>query len=319
MAAGDWNSGAGLGDANISVAARTLQNALHASVKNIEPIGHPVFQSMLAKDAELGQLMGALGVSVSLAAIGQGKLAAVAEGTEATPTNFSTANSTTVTPGRRAFARDVSDFARSLQEPLLRGELSPTAEAMLTYEAYRLWSNDLVDRVVALAASASTEMGTTGTALTWSDIQSGVMTSKNRGVQGRGIGMLSTKGALDLTSNALSLSGAVQFRGRTQDMVANAEGGAYLFSEWGVDWFLNSELDADGGDTLGIVLWDGAVLLKHQRVPLPSEAETMLDLGFLTVEKRRPGGGQTRFETVSYNALGILEAARFDAVRYVTA
>lgn len=318
MAAGDWNSGSGIGDANIAVAARMIEVALHASVKNLEPIGHPVFQAMLARDAALGQLMGALGISTGLAAIGQGKLTSVAEGTEATPTNFSVANSTTISPARRAYARDVSDFARSLQEPLLRGDMAPSVVATLTYEAYRLWANDLVDRVVALAASASFEMGTTGTSLTWSDIQSGILSSKNRGVQGRGIGFLNANGAQDLTSNALSLSGAVQFRQRTQDMVANAEGGAYLFTEWGVDWYLNSELDTDGGDDLGIVLWDGAVNLKHQRVPLPVEAEVMLDLGFLTVEKRRPGGGQTRFETVSYNALGIREAARFDAVRYVT-
>lgn len=318
MAAGDWNTGSGLGDANIAVAARTLQVALHASVKNLEPIGHPVFQAMLARDAGLGQLMGALGVSISLAAIGQGKLAATAEGTEATPTNFSTANSTTVTPARRAYARDMSDFARSIQESMLRGEIAPDAVALLTYEAYRLWANDIIDRTVALAASASFEYGTTATALTWSDVQTGVMASKNRGNRGRAIGFLNSNGALDLADDALSLGGAIQWRDRTQQFVADAESGAYLGTEWGIDWYLNSELDTDGGDDLGIVLWDGAVLLKHQRVPLPPEATAMLDLGFLTVEMRRPGGGQTRAETVSYNALGILEAARFDAVRYVT-
>lgn len=318
MGAGNWLSSAGIGDANIAVAARTIQVALHSSVKNMEPIGHPVFQEMLARDASLGQLLGSLGVSVSLAAIGQGKLAATSEGSEAAATNFSTSNSSTVTPARRAYTRTVSDYARSLQEALLRGEMSPSAVATLTYEAYRLWANDLIDRVVALAASSTYHIGSTGTSLTWSKIQTGIMAAKDRGNTGRGIGFLDANGALDLADDALSLGGAIQWRDRTQQFVADPTQGAYLGTEWGVDWYLNSELDTSGPDTLGIVLWPGAVLLKHQRVPLPQEATAMLDLGFLTCEMRRPGGGITNVETVSYNAVGILEAARFADIIFVT-
>jgi hypothetical protein len=319
MGAGAWYSGSGLGDANIVVARRTIQVALHESVKNRAVMGHPVMRGIMAQDAALGQLLGELGVSISLAALGQGKLAATAEGTPATPTNFSTANSATVTPARRAFSRDVGDFARALQQSLLRGEISPDAVAMLVYDAYGCWSNDLVDRMVALAASATYAIGTTGAPLTWDAVRDGVLDCQNRGVQGAGLGLISAKGAKDLSADALALAGAVQMRAATQGFVPDTRQGAYICSEWGVDWYLNSELDTSGTDTLGIVIWDGAMLLKHQRVPLPvNEARVLADLGFLTIEADRPGGGVTRAEYASYNAVGILEQARFAKIVYAT-
>ena len=318
MAAGNWFTGAGIGDANITIARRTIQLALHESVKNNAIMGHPVITAMLQTDELLGQLMGELGVSISLAAIGQGKLAATVEGTAATATNFSTSNSATVTPARRAYARDVGDFARSVQEGLLTGTLAPDAYAMMTYEGLMLWFNDLIDRIAALSSSATYEVGTTAIALTWSALQNGIIAFKDRGVSGRALGLLSAKGAQDLSGDGLGLAGAVQFRQQTQGMVSQLGDGAYLFSEWGVDFYLNSELDADGADTLGILLSPGAILSKHQRVPLPVEATSLLDAGFYTMEASRPGGGVTRIETVSHNAVGILEASRFAAIRYVT-
>ena len=319
MAAGDWLSGAGLGDANISVAARAISAALHESQKNRALLGHPVIMDLMMRDQALGQLMGALGVSESFAAIAQGKLAATAEGTEATPTNFSTSNQTTVTPARRAFARDVGDFARSLQEGLLAGELSPSAEAMLAYEGLHLWFNDVVDRMVALASSATYEIGTTATALAWSPVNEGVYDLKDRGViSGSALGLLSAKGAKDLAADALSLGGAVQLSPDMQQFIASANDGAYIGRVNGVDWYLNSELDADGGDTLGILVTPGAFTMKHQRVPLPREADVLVDAGWYTMEMRRPGGGISRVETVSHNAIGIREQGRFAAIRYVS-
>jgi len=319
MAAGPWYTGSGIGDANIAVAARTIQAALHSSAKNREIMAHPVIRRMLAMDEQLPELLGALGVSISLLAVGQGKLAATAEGTEATPTSWATANSATVTPARRAWARDSSDFARVVQEALLTGEITPDLYAILVYEGWSLWGNDIVDRLAALAASASFEIGTTNMALTWAAVQTGVLAAKDRGVVGNGLGLIDAKGAGDLSSDALSLGGAIQFRAQTQQFVSNSGQGAYLGTEWGIDWYLCGELDAVGVDTLGIVLWDDAALSKHQRVPLPPrEAIVLADLGFLTIEARRPGGGVTRAETVSYNAIGIREAARFSAIRYKT-
>jgi len=318
MAAGNWYSNSGIGDANISVSARSIAVALSDSIKNQEAVAHPVFQSMLARDQGLGQLLGALGLGMSFATLGTGKLAATAEGTEATPTNFSTAN-IVVTPARKAFARQVSDFARSLQDGLLVGEISPTTEALLAYEGTRIWQNSLVDGIVALAASATHEIGTTGTALTWSAINNGVYDLKDRGAAtSRALALVSAKGAKDLAADALSLGGAVQMAAQTQGFIANAQSGAYVGTFNGIDVYLNSELDADGGDTLGILITDGALMSKHQQVTLPRESMALINAGFFTMEARRPGGGVSIVETVSYNGFAIAEAGRFAAIRYAT-
>jgi len=318
MAAGKWFSSSGLGDANIAVAARTIQVALDASVKNMEVMGHPVIREHFARDVGLGQLMGELGVSISLATLGTGKMSAVVDGTEATPTNFSTSNSATVTPARRAFARDIGDFGVAINEAMLRGD-PDSVMALLSYEGLRVWFNDWLDRFVAFASSATYEIGTTATALTWEEVNEGVTAFKNRGAAtGPALGFLSAKGANDLNADSLSLGGAFQFSMEGRAAIMNMQSAAFLGRRNGVDWYLSSELDTDGGDTLGLVATGGAFLSKHQRVSLGRGAVSVLDAGFYTTEARRPGGGVDRFETVSHNAIGILEQSRFAAVRYVT-
>lgn len=318
MAAGNWLTSAGLGDSNIAITSKTIQVAVHASIKNLEVIGHPVIQAMLARDTGWGQLMGALAYGASYGAIGQGKLATTAEGTEATATNFSSAD-ISITPARRAYARKVSDFAASLQAGLLRGELSPDQYALLVYEGYRLWANSVVDVCVALASSASNAIGTTGTALTWGAMSDGIYDLKDRGAAGGGaLALISAKGAKDLADDGLSLGGAVQMAAQMQQLIPSAQSGARLGNFFGVDFYLNSELDTSGGDTLGILLTDGGIQTKHQRVPLPVEADTVADAGFYTIEARRPGGGLSTFETVSHFGASVAEQGRYAKIVYAT-
>lgn len=319
MAAGDWLSSAGIGDANIALAARTIKAALHASVKNQEIMGHPVMRALMAADEGLGQLLGELGVSVSLAALGQGKQAATAEGTEATPTNFSTSNSSTVTPARTAFARDVSDYARSLQSALLTGEIGPDAYALLIWDGMRVWQNSIVDEILALATSMTNSIGTTGVALSWNALQTGVYNFKDRGVTGPLLAITTVKGATDLADDALSLGGAVQMAQQVQQFMENGGQGAFIGRFFGnVDLYINSECDTDGGDTVGAMLSADGLLMKSQKVPLGRSADVLSDTGFFTQEIRRPGGGLDRVETVSYRSVGILEQARIAEIRYVT-
>lgn len=317
MAAGDWTSGAGLGDANIAVARRTIKIALDASVKNGAVMGHPVILALFQADQLLGQLLGELGVSTSFQTFGVGKLASTAEGTEATPTDWTTSNSSTVSPARRAWARDVGDFGVSLQQALLRGDAN-TVIGLLSLEGVRVWFNDLLNRILALASSASYAIGTTGQALTWEAVNEGVVAFIDRGVTGRGLGFLSAKGVNDLNADSLGLGGAFQFSTEGAAAIMRMGTGAFVGTRNGIDWFMSSELDADGGDTLGLLMTDGAFQSKHQRVPLPPEADTVVDAGWYTVEARRPGGGISRYETVSHNAVGILEQARFAKIVYAT-
>jgi hypothetical protein len=319
MAAGIWATGSGIGDANIAVAARTIQVALDTSVKNLDFIGHPVVMDLMARDEGLGQLMGALGVSVSLAAIGQETLAATAEGTEAGATNFSTSNSTTITPARRELTRDVSDFAASMQESMLRGDLAPSVVATLVLDGMRAWANTVSSLLLATATSASNNIGTTGTALTWQEVHEGVIDFKDRGAgNGPALGLISAKGAKDLIADGLSLGGAVAQMGSTQTFAQGVSGASYIGRHFDVDWYIPTGVATSGGDTVGMVLTPGSHLMKTQRVPLPANADRLVDAGFFTQELRRPGGGVNRVSTACYNALGILEQGRLASVTYVT-
>ena len=159
MALGNWITTAGPGDALIAVEARSLEVALNTAVKNKMAMGHPVFLAMLAADEGLGPLVGSLGKGRTFLDIGQAKMASVAEGTEATASAI-TATSVTITPGRRAIARKASDWAVSLQAGQLRGEIAPDQYAMMLHDAIMGWGSDLVDRVVALATSATNAIGT---------------------------------------------------------------------------------------------------------------------------------------------------------------
>lgn len=318
MAAGAWYSQSGIGDANNASTARGIMAALTEANKNMEAAAHPVMQAMLARDAGVGQMLGAYGFGVTFADLGSGKLAAETEGNEASPTNFSTTN-VTVTPARRAFTREISDYARSLQEGLLMGEIGPDVEVMLAYEGTRLWMNSLVDQVAALASSATNTIGSTGVPLTWSALNEGILDLKNRGAAaGRAMALVTVKGAKDLADDALSLGGAVSMAPQIQSLLANASAGAFVGSLGGVDVYLNSELDTDSGDDLGLLLTDGALLSKHQQVQLPREADALVQAGFYSMEMRRPGGSVSYIETVAYNGVAIAENGRMAAIRYVS-
>ena len=207
-----------------------------------------------------------------------------------------------------------------MQEALLEGPLSPSAEAMLVYESYRYWANDIVDRAVALASSASNAVGTTGTALTWQKVQHGVYSFKDRGAgKDRKVMLIDLKGAKDLADDALSLGGAMQMSAQMQQFLNNGASGSYIGTFWGaLDIHLCSELDADGGDTLGLIAGAGGIHSKHQRVALPAEAIQLTDTGVYTIEALRQSGGLTRWQMVSHNAIGIRENGRIAAVRYKT-
>lgn len=317
MAAGNWRTGAGLGDANISVARRTIAAALNSSIKNNAIIGHPVIQAMLRADEGLGPLIGELGVSEGILTIGQGTMASTAEGTDASLTNYSLSNTTTITPARRVYARAASDFGRAVQEPLLTGELSPGAEAMVAYEAYQTWVNSVVAVLVALFASLTNEIGTTGVALTWSAVQNGIIDHKDAGNMGPALALLNAKGAKDLSANMLSLSGAVQWAPQAQEAIANAVNGAYLGTFWGVQFYLNGNIANDGTDYHGGIITAGCLQTKHKIVPLPREAIQIADAGWVTVEARRTGGSETRFDMVSHFAAQIREQGRGRMIRYV--
>ena len=316
MAAGPWYTSSGLGDANIAIAARTIQTKLNEASKSNALVAHPVMQQMLAADEGLGQLMGELGVSFGLLTHGTGVAAATAEGTPRAATNYSLSNSTTITPARHVFAREVSDFGASVQGGMLRGELAPDQYAMVILEGFEIWRNTLVDKVTALFSSLSNEIGTTATDLTWSAVNNGIIDFKNRGNTGPALGMLDAVGAKDLMGDIAGLGGAVQWAPQAQQSIQDAQAGSYLGRFFNVDFFLSSSLDDDATDRFGAIIAPGCIQSKHQRVPLPAEADLIADAGWYTVEALRQDGSVTKFNTVTHLAVQLREDARGSMLRY---
>lgn len=314
MANGPWYTSSGPGDANITVGARSLQLALAGEVKNAAIMGHPVIRELMSRDRLMGELMGALGVSVGLITAGTSKMAATAEGTAATATDWATANSATVSPARLAHARSLGDFGIAIQEGLLDGQIGPTAMALVSFDAIGAYVNKLVDLLVATATSATYTIGTSGASLSWAALQDGVIDMKNRGVTGPGLALLTAGQVKALTQDMLGLGGAMQWASQAQEGIQTLGRGAYIgrFNE--IDVYMNGELDTSGGDDYGVIFTPGSHKVEHKRVPLGYGAQVIEDLGFLTMEARRPGGGVSLVESVVHLGVGIQEQVRYAAI-----
>jgi len=318
MAAGSWRTDAGIGDANVALVNGPIQMAMNATTKNQIAIADPVIQGILARDTGYSQLIGALGLQQSFAAIGQGKMTATAEGSDVAATNF-TIGTTSLTPARREFARNASDMARALQEKLLSGQLAPDMYAMMVYEGYLVWGNTFIDLLVAHASATTYEAGTTGTGLLWSTIMHMVYDMVDRGNTGPIAGFISVKGIKDLADDTLSLGGAVQMSQQAQQFLDIGASGARIGTFFGnLHLYMNSELDTDGADTLGIAVGSEGLDSKHQIVNLPYEAISLVEAGLYTVELKRAAGGTTRTSVATYNATGIRQQRALSAIRYAT-
>lgn len=322
MAAGSWTSGAGIGDVNQSLQTVAIAMAIDETIKNMGIIGAPTVQQILARDEGLGPMFGALGISLGIATVGTGKMASTAEGTAVAATNWS-ASSATVTPARRELGRVVSDYARSLNDPLLVGELGPTAIATMIRDGMGNWANTWVDLVAALAASATYSSGTSGAAYTWNALHHLTIDMADRGAGGPKVAFLSAKGVKDLGDDALSLGGAVQMAQQVQQFLqigsAVGQSAAYVGRFFGsLDLYMCSELDADGGDTLGLAFSADGVQSKHQQVNLPAEASAIFQSAMFSIEARRTGGSVSRFDQVTYNGVGIGQQKAFAKIRYAT-
>lgn len=319
MAAGPWISTAGYGDANQSLVTKLLTVALHSSQKNGAAGASPVMMQILAKDEGLGNLMAALGVQISFADLGQAAAAATAEGTAVSATN-TTATNRTLTPARREFARILSDYSRSLQDGIISGQLSGSALGALAMEGTMVWTNTLISLANALAASATYSSGTSGLDLTWEAMQHLNIDMADRGANGLVQVHLDAKGVKDLSDDTLSLGGAVAMSQQVQQFMNAGSSGAYVGRFFGrMDIYMLSGLDTDGADTLGMAFTADGIHTKHQQVPLPAEADSLLYTGFFRQELRRTGGAVTRVETDMYNAAGILQQVAFAKIPYLTA
>jgi hypothetical protein len=311
MAAGIWSPSSGIGDANIALSAAALKAAITKKTANRSLIMHPVHQRMLARDAGFGQLVGALGVQWGKIAIGQGAGTAVAEGSAASPANFS-ASTVSLTPGRKAYARSITDMGPHFQEALLEGNIAGMI-AMLGYDAFGVWANTYVAQLTALYPSFSTALDLSSSALLtlpFLEICNTVRV-ESQAESGDLVAVLSAQQIKDLRADLLTLGGAVQFTPAAANAMQLQPDPNYFGRLFGfVDVYQGQEVTTDTGNSIGGVYGDLALASIHQRVAMQPGADVIADLGLLKIEARARSGTSTSiYDYIWHNAAGIDEQA----------
>jgi hypothetical protein len=322
MSAGPWFSGSGWGDANQTLATRLIQRKISAADNNRFVLADPVMRGILGRDASLGALVGALGISIGLAEIGSGVAAAVSEGSASTPTNFAV-DMVNLSPSRRAFSRKASDFGLSFTESLIDGSLGASHVGVIIEDGMGVYGNTLVRDVCALATSATYTAGSSGGRLTWAALSQALIEAKARGgVGGGGIcGVITGKGLLDLTNDAISMGGAAALSGQLQQFMAQGPAmGGFVGEFFGgqLRLYLSDRVAVDGSDTVAPLFSEAGIATKHQPVALGVGAIAVANAGFWTMEAIRGAGGVTTFEIAFHLATGILDPKGLTAITYAT-
>ncbi len=320
MAAGPWYSGSGWGDANQSLATKMIKRKISASDNNRYILADPVMQDVLAMDRSLGPLIGALGIAIGVAEIGSGVAAAVSEGSASTATNFSV-DMVNLSPSRRAFSRNASDFGLSFNEALIAGDLGASHVGVIIEDGMGVYGNTLVRDVCTLAGSATYTAGTSGGKLTWALVSHALVDAKGRGGVGGGgmILVITAKGLKDLMDDSISMGGAAAMSVQLQQFMAQGPAnGGYVGSFFGgqLRIYLSDRTLVDGSDSVCPMFSSAGVATKHQPVALGVGAIEVANAGFWTLEALRAAGGVTKFEIAFHLATGILDPKGLTSITY---
>lgn len=299
----------GMDDTFQALLTASIEASLTAAVNNRTFLGLPTMRAVMAADTGLAQLMGALGIQRTFWDLGAASAAASAEGTDPTPITV-TPVAATLTPSRKVHGRRIFDYAAHLTAGITSGNMAPSAVVALVNEAFAIWENTYAGLFKALAPSASTGYGTTGTPLTWRAFSDAVLDLVDAGASGAGVvAVLNLKGLRDLRDDALSLGGAVSMAPQIQQFLDLGRPG-YVGRMLNVcDVVCLPGLATSGSDTIGMVFGAPGVHSKHEAVPLGLGAVGVLDAGMFTVEAKRAAGGLTDIQTVIHNAAGIAQQA----------
>lgn len=309
-----------------TIVLRALQRAITSASKNKAAIADPVMAAIIQRDATLGPVVGALLQRLSLLDLGGGKATATAEGAAqlaaaaVTPTNIAP------TPTRREYARDLLDSERSQLAGLGTGELPPDILDAFVMEGVDVWGNTVLSDILALSTGASYTAGTTGVAMSWAALQNGYLDMVNRGAVGEAgvFAAMKVKGIKDVSTDVLSLGGAVQMANQVQQFLDIGKSG-YVGSFFGgnLRLYMLDDVPTAGGDDVGIMLGERGVLTAHKIIPLPESATVLVQAGngnWISREAKRSTSlsATTRIETAFWTASAAADAAAMSKLLYVS-
>lgn len=304
---------------------RGYKRAVNAAVKNKAAIADPVIQRILMGDAVIGRFVGHLLERTSLLDLGGSKPTANAEGaapvaaTAVTPVNIAP------TPTRYEFARNLLDSERSQLAGLGMDDLPPDILDAFIQESFDIWANQVIYNLLYLAPTATYQLGTTSTALSWLALQNGYLESVNRGASQDGVVCaLRLKGVKDVGSDVLSLGGAVQWADQVQQFLQIGKTGYIGEFFGGLRIYMLDDVQVSPPDDIGLFLGSRGAKTVHKIVPLPEgESQVLLqsgDQGWITVESKRDAStvAASRIETVFHTGAAISDVSDIAKVVYRT-
>ena len=309
-----------------TIVLRALQRAITSASKNRAAIADPVMASIIQRDATLGPVVGALLQRLSLLDLGGGKATATAEGAAQLASAAVTPVNVAPTPTRREYARDLLDSERSQLAGLGMGELPPDILDAFVMEGVDVWGNTVLSDVLALATGASYTAGASGVAMSWAALQNGYLDMVNRGAVGPAgvFAAMKVKGIKDVSSDVLSLGGAVQMASQVQQFLDIGKSG-YVGSFFGgnLRLYMLDDIATSAGDDVGMLLSEKGVLTAHKIIPLPESATVLVQAGggnWISREAKRSTtvSATTRIETAFWTASAAADAAGMSKLVYVT-
>ena len=212
-----------------------------------------------------GNALGALAAKKVYIGWGADKMASATEGNSFSVLTLAS-SSASVTLARKGMGRIVSDMARMLEAWGITDWMNFARDTTWS------WNQTVVDVFAALFPSFSASGGATGTALTWAKIVAARNTLAIANVPPPYTLITRPKDWGNVSTDALTLGGAVQMSAETQRYIANpAPGFKGLFLDGELAVHTSQEIDASAGDHVsgmfgaGAIEWDCAM-------PAPSPA-----------------------------------------------
>lgn len=213
-----------------------------------------------------GRFMKALGMNSVRIALGADKYATASEGSNLTVLDLAS-DKATVTPGRKGYARQISDMFRSLDS------WGAVQWATFARDGTIGWQQTAVSTIAALSTSLSATGGNSGGAATWAQVLADFQALGIAGVEGPYVWLCRPKDFANVAADAFSLGGWVANSGAEVGNLLQSPNPGFkgVFMNGQLRIYTTDELPASGGDHYGMMFGAGCVMWDaHMPAPSPS-------------------------------------------------
>ncbi len=209
----------------------------------------------------------ALGGSAIDIGWGTDRLAATAEGTDATILTL-LSDTATVTPARYAIARQASDFARAMETMGVTDWVNFAVDATLT------WQGSMLDLIMGLASTITATGGNAGGAASWGHVLEAAQLLGIANVAPPYVYVTRPKDWANVSTDAMTLGGRVQHQGETDAYLRSVDPGFKGIYLGGDLWvYTSSSPEVSGADNLSM-MFGAQAIIWNATMPAPSPSTT---------------------------------------------